>query len=174
MGKSLTVKEESLTEKKVFWTPRRIARMAIFIALSAVGALIKIPSPTGTVAMDSVPGYFSVLAWGYVEGAIVISLGHIFTAATVGFPLGIPMHLLIAISMIVWAAMLRWFTFKIHPIAGILAGTFGNGVLGAALDIPIGGMGLFYALLPFLVVASFIDITIAAIAYQIVRKTGYV
>lgn len=33
--------------RKTYWTPRRVARMAIFVALSAVGALIKIPSPTG-------------------------------------------------------------------------------------------------------------------------------
>lgn len=37
--------------------PRRIARLAILIALSAVGALIKIPSPVGTVAFDSAPAF---------------------------------------------------------------------------------------------------------------------
>ncbi|RLG11243.1 MAG: alpha-ribazole transporter, partial [Thaumarchaeota archaeon] len=56
-----------------FFTARRVARMAIFIALSVVGAFIKFPSPTGTVAMDSCPGFFSALTWGYIEGAIVIA-----------------------------------------------------------------------------------------------------
>jgi len=165
--------EEAPLEVARFWTPKRIARMAIFIALSAVGAFIKIPSPTGTVAMDSCPGYFSVLAWGYLEGAIVIALGHLFTAATVGFPLGW-FHLVIAVEMMAWAAVLRFCTEKIHVIVGIAAATFCNGVLGAAISIPFFGWGLFYALLPFLVVASFIDVTIAAVAYMIVKKSGYI
>jgi len=146
--------------------------MAIFIALSYVGALIKIPSPTGTVAMDSCPGYFSALAWGYAEGAIVIALGHIFTAATVGFPLGIPMHLLIAAEMAIWAAVLRFTTYKIHWVAGIAAATFCNGVLGALITGVVVSWGLFWALLPFLVVASLIDITIAVIVWLIVSKAA--
>ncbi|MGQ4915571.1 MAG: ECF transporter S component [Candidatus Asgardarchaeia archaeon] len=165
--------ETTTLKAPTFFTPKRIARMAIFIALSAVGSFIKIPSPTGTVAMDSCPGYFSVLAWGYLEGAIVISLGHLFTAATVGFPLGW-LHIVVAIGMIIWAAMLKFFTDKIHIVAGVIAGTIGNGVLGAAMMVPFFGWGFFYALLPFLTVASLIDISIAAAAYLIVKKSGYI
>lgn len=94
--------------KKTYWTPRRVARMAIFVALSAVGALIKIPSPTGTVALDSCPGYFSAVAFGWLEGGIVAAIGHIFTAATTGFPLGVPIHILIAAEMAVFAAAFWW------------------------------------------------------------------
>ena len=47
---------------------KRVAYMAVFIALSAVGAMIKIPSPVGTIGLDSAPGYFCGLAFGYVEG----------------------------------------------------------------------------------------------------------
>ena len=63
--------EELQKVKKEFWTVKRIARVAILIALSGVGALIKIPSPTGTVALDSAPGYFTAVAFGPVEGMIV-------------------------------------------------------------------------------------------------------
>lgn len=148
--------------------------MAIFIALSAVGALIKIPSPTGTVALDAAPGYFAVLGWGYAEGAIVIFLGHLFTSATVGFPLGIPIHLIIAVGMMVWAALLRFGTVKVHPIVGIVLGIIGNGVLAPAMLIPIFGVGFFYALLLSLVVASTIVLIIVMAAYQIVKKAGLV
>jgi len=165
--------------KQPYWTPKRIARMAIFIALSAVGSFIKIPSPTGTVALDSLPGYFSAVAWGYLEGGIVISLGHILTAATVGFsPLGIPVALLIAITMMIWAAIFRWTTMKIHWIAGIIAGTFFNGVVAPVIFLPIllplGGWGLFYAMVLFLVVASFVNVAIAGVVNQIVKKAGYI
>ncbi|MCP8308690.1 MAG: ECF transporter S component [archaeon] len=169
------------TEAKVkqpYWTPKRIARMAIFIALSAVGSFIKIPSPTGTVALDSLPGYFSAVAWGYLEGGIVIALGHILTAATVGFPMTVPVHILVAVTMIAWAAIFRWTTMKIHWIAGIIAGTFFNGVVAPVIFIPIllplGGWGLFYAMVLSLVVASFVNVAIAGVANQIVKKAGYI
>ena len=160
--------------KGPYWTPKRIARMAIFIALSAVGSFIKIPSPTGTVALDSLPGYFSAVAWGYLEGAIVISLGHILTAATVGFPLSIPLHILIAVMMMIWAVIFRWTSEKIHWTVGIAAATFFNGVVATAAFIPIFGEGFFYAMLIPLVVASFVNVAIAGVANQIVKKAGYI
>lgn len=64
------------------------------IALAGVGALIKIPSPIGTIGLDSAPGYFSALAFQPVtEGSIVAAIGHLLSAGVVGFPLGIPLHL---------------------------------------------------------------------------------
>lgn len=84
---------------------KRMARMAALVALSGVGALIKIPSPTGTVALDSAPGYLGALAFGSKEGALIAALGHLFSAGTVGFPLSLPIHLFIAIQMAVFAAV---------------------------------------------------------------------
>lgn len=45
----------------------------VLIALSAVGALIKI---SGTIALDSMPGFFAALFLGPSAGAIVGGLGH--------------------------------------------------------------------------------------------------
>jgi len=157
--------------KGSFWSPLRLSRMAIFIALSYIGALIKIPSPTGTVAMDSCPGYFVALAWGYIEGAIVIALGHLFTSATVGFPLSIPIHLLIACEMALWAIVLRFTVYHIHWVVGIIVTTFCNGVLGPLLPSMIISWGLFWAILPSLIVASFINVTIAVIAWFTIKKS---
>ncbi len=95
--------KEKGSKKNEFWSPKRAARMAILIALSGVGALVKIPSPTGTVALDSAPGYFAAIAFGAIEGPIVAVIGHIFTALTTGFPLGFPVHLYIAVQMGVYA-----------------------------------------------------------------------
>ena len=161
-----------------FFTARRVARMAIFIALSVVGAFIKIPSPTGTVAMDSCPGFFSALAWGYVEGGIVIALGHIATAATTGFPLG-ALHVLIAILMAIAAMLFRLAGTKVPKKAGanlvaavVIGGTF-NGLMALLLS-PLLGIGLAIALTPSLLVASYIDTAIAAAAYKIVEKAGII
>lgn len=165
--------------KAPFWTPRRIARIAVFIALSVVGAYIKIPSPTGTVAMDSCPGYFSALSWGYVEGVIVIALGHIATSASVGFPLG-TLHLLIAVLMMIAAALLRLGQTKFPVTAGrlnliigvIIAATF-NGLMGFFF-VPFFGLGFAIAMTPSLMVASYIDVIISALAFEIVRRAGMV
>ncbi len=160
--------------RKTYWTPRRVARMAIFVALSAVGALIKIPSPTGTVALDSCPGYFSAISFGWLEGGIVAAIGHIFTAATTGFPLSVPIHILVAVEMAVFATAFWWINKKLGVIAAIIAATFLNGVVAAFVMVPIGGMGLALGLLAPLTVGSAVNIIIAAAAYAIVKRSNMI
>jgi riboflavin transporter len=156
---------------KTFWTPRRVARMAIFTALAAVGALIKIPSPTGTVALDSGPGYFSAVSFGWLEGGIVAALGHILTAATTGFPLTVPIHLIIAAEQFLWAVVFWLVKDKINIWVAVVVATFCNGLIGDLIAIPLGGMGLFMALLPGLVLGSAINTILAAVAYLIVKRS---
>lgn len=157
-----------------FWEPRRIARMAVLIALSAVGAFIKIPSPTGTVALDSAPGYFAGVAFGPVEGAIVGAIGHLFSALTTGFPLGLPLHLLVAAEQAVWVVAFWWVARHVNIVAAIVVATFLNGVVGAAILIPIGGTGLFAAVLVPLIAGSAVNVIIAAAAYKLVARSGMV
>jgi uncharacterized membrane protein len=160
--------------ERTFLTPRRIARMSIFIALSAVGAITKIPSPTGTVALDSCMGYFSAAAFGYLEGGCVAALGHTLTALTMGFPLGIPVHLYISAQMALWVMVFRFLTLKVHPLAGIVGATLLNGVGSAYLIIPFGGIGLATALVLPLTVGSLANVLIASAAYSIVRKSNMI
>ena len=42
---------------------KKIARVGILIALCVVGALIKIPSPTGSVALDAAPAFLAAFAF---------------------------------------------------------------------------------------------------------------
>jgi uncharacterized membrane protein len=154
-----------------FWTPRRVARMAIFIALAAVGALIKIPSPTGTVALDAAPGYFSAVAFGWLEGGIVAALGHLLTAATAGFPLGLPVHLIVAAEQFAWAAIFWFLKDKVNIWVGAVVAVLCNGLLGALVVIPIGGVGLYVTLLPGLLVGSAVNVILAALAYLGVAKS---
>ena len=156
---------------KTFWTPRRVARMAIFTALAAVGALIKIPSPTGTVALDSGPGYFSAVSFGWLEGGIVAALGHMLTAATTGFPLTVPIHLIIAAEQFLWAAVFWLVQDKVNIWVAIVVATFCNGVVGDLITIPLGGMGMFISFLPSLIVGSAVNIILAALAYLIVKRS---
>lgn len=148
---------------------KRISTLAIFIALSAVGSLIKIPSPVGTLALDSAPGYFVALAFGGVQGALVIAVGHILTSAVVGFPLTIPVHMFIAIQMALWALAFRWVHDKIGMLGATIVATVLNGVVSSFSMIFMGGLGAVLGVMPFLVVGSAINIVIASSSYKLIK-----
>jgi uncharacterized membrane protein len=158
--------------KKNFFTPKRIARVAILVALSAVGAFIKLPSPTGTVALDSAPGFVAAAAFGPIEGSIVGALGHMFSALITGFPLTLPVHLLVAAATFIWVGAFGWVARRINIWVAIPVGILLNGVGGAALLIPIAGFGAFTALVLPLVVGSAINIVIAVAVVKVLDATG--
>ncbi|EGW41647.1 ECF transporter S component [Desulfosporosinus sp. OT] len=151
------------------WNIKRLSIMAIFIALSAVGALIKIPSPVGTIGMDSAPGFFSALAFGGPTGAIVIAFGHLLTSAVVGFPMTIPVHLYIAFQMALWALCYRWVNEKLGLIPAIIVGIILNGVVSSFAMYPLMGMGGVIGLMPFLVIGAALNVIISAIAYKAIK-----
>lgn len=140
--------------------------MAVFVALSAAGAMIKIPSPTGTVALDSCPGYFSGLTFGGLEGAIVAAMGHLFTAATGGFTLGVFLHVIIAVEMGLFAAAFWWANKKLGLVAAVIVATGLNGVLCAFTVLPVGGLGFALSMIPPLLIGSAVNIIVAAAAYK--------
>jgi riboflavin transporter len=152
---------------------RKLAIMAIFIALSAVGSLIKIPSPLGSIGLDSAPGFFAAIAFGGWVGFIVIAIGHLLSAAIVGFPLTLPVHLAIALAMGVCALVFRWLGRKslvwliVAVIATSLLNSFGLGLI----VLPIGGWGMYVASVPSLLVAAVVNLVIAAVAYYAVRNS---
>ena len=151
------------------WNVKRLSIMAIFIALSAVGALIKIPSPVGTIGMDSAPGFFSALAFGGLTGAIVIAFGHLLTAAVIGFPMTIPIHLYIALQMALWAVAYRWVNEKFGLIPAAIVGIILNGVVSSFAMLPMMGMGGVIGLMPFLVVGAVLNVIISAVAYKAIK-----
>ncbi|MGH3655730.1 MAG: ECF transporter S component [Micromonosporaceae bacterium] len=168
----MTSPGSSTTTTTPFFTPRRVARMAILVALSAVGAFIKIPSPTGTIALDSAPGFLAAAAFSPGEGAIVGALGHLISAVTTGFPLGLPIHLLVAAEMAVFVWVFGVVARKVNIWVAIAVGIFLNGVVGAAIMILFGGLGMFWALLLPLTVGSAINIIIAVLATQALIAAG--
>jgi len=155
-----------------FFTPRRVARVAILVALSAVGALIKLPSPTGTVALDSAPAFLAAAAFSPAEGSIVGALGHLLSALTTGFPLGLPVHLLIAAAMAVFVAIFGVLARRVGIWLAAVVGILLNGVGGALIMIPIGGVGLFAALVLPLTAGATINVLIAVAASRALRAAG--
>lgn len=148
---------------------KRIAYIAVFIALSAVGSFIKIPSPVGTIGLDSAPGFFVALALGGFEGALVAAIGHMVTSAVVGFPLTIPIHIFIAVQMAAWALAFRWVNNKFGIITAVIAGIILNGVVSSFTMIFAGGMGAVVGVIPFLSVGAAINLIIAAAAQKLIK-----
>ena len=158
--------------RKTFFTARRVARIAILVALSGVGAFIKIPSPTGTVALDAAPAFLAGGAFSPLEGSIVGVLGHLISALTTGFPLGLPVHLLVAAEMGVFVWIYGVIARKVNIWVAAVVAILLNGIGGAALMIPIGGLGLFTALVLPLTVGAVINVVIAVLATKALIAAG--
>jgi uncharacterized membrane protein len=143
---------------------KRIALIGIFVSLSLVGSFIKIPSPLGSPALDSAPGYFSSLAFGPVEGFIVAFLGHLITSMTAGFPLGI-LHVFIGVGMGICAILFRVCYEKWNSVTAVICGVVLNGVVLPLVVIPSFGIALYWGILPSLLIASILNICISAGIY---------
>jgi uncharacterized membrane protein len=151
------------------WTFARLAMViGVFSALSIVGGLIKMPSPVGSIALDSAPGYFVASYYSPWLGALVGALGHLGSAATGGMPLG-PLHFVIAPSMAVICGAFGWLARRGQSIFFLI----GSGVLAVALNgvgrplfLTLVGLPrpIAWAIIPLLVVASAINVALAAVA----------
>lgn len=151
---------------------KTIVRVGIFVALSVVGAFLKIPSPTGTVALDSAPGYFAAAAFGGGEAALIIALGHLVSSGIVGFPLTILIHLLIAVEMAAFAYLFGFLLRKTKSFVAIILTTFANGILAPLTLVPLYGWGFFVGMLLPLLVGSLVNILLAFLVYKGVLKAG--
>jgi len=152
----------------------RLSRLGLLIALSAAGAHLKVPSITGTPAVDSAPGYFAALAFGPGEGALVAAFGHMLTALTAGFPLTLPLHSLISLGMSGCAACLAWISSRSGTmIAGIVTLLL-NGIGLPAIFIFVPGFGarFFFAMVPPLMVASSVNLLISMMVYRALVRAG--
>lgn len=147
---------------------KKLTLMAIFIALSFVGALIKIPSPLGDIGFDSTAGFTAVLYLGYVPGATVTMLGYLIITASAGFPLGI-LTVGVALEMFFIALAYRYF-YRMNKILGIAVATILNGIIAPLIVLPVGGWGLYVGLLPSLTIASIVNLTTSAIIYVALQK----
>jgi len=181
-------RNEVIVKDKSFFTPKRMARMSILIALSAVGAFVKIPTPTGDIGLDSAPGYFAGLVknWDWKEAQIIGIFARLLAAWVVGFPLGIPVQICWGIflggCMGVYSRLAR---LKLGMVAAIVAATLTNGVLFALVVLPasfvVAGNSTLaaafstgIATLLGVSVASAVACSIGVAAHQVLAKTNLV
>lgn len=154
---------------------KNMVLIALFIAMSVVGGYIKIPNPvTSSIAFDSLPAYLGTLIFGGLPGAAIGFLGHLSSAAIGGFPLSLPIHILVALQMFVIMLIFNVMAKRINLISSIIIGILLNGVAAPACLILIPGMGMPIftgAVIP-LTITSIFNVVIAALIYKPLLKTG--
>lgn len=147
----------------------------MLIALSAVGSLIKI---SGTIALDSMAGFFAALFLGPTAGAFVGSLGHLLTAATSGFPMSLPMHIFLMVVMAFVIYVYGIVYKKFGHVPAFVIGVLLNGPFAALLSVPaskllglpFNGWPLFSAIILPLILASIVNIFLAQVVYKAITK----
>lgn len=144
-------------------TSRMLSLLALFSALSAVGAAIKIPAIVGSVAFDVFPALLAAALLGSGAGAMVGLAGHLLSALIAGFPLG-PMHLLIAIEMALLVFLFGVLYKKNKKgTAGILF-ILANAFAAPLPFIILMNKAFYAALVPSLLIGSIINTVIALAA----------
>jgi uncharacterized membrane protein len=148
---------------------RILAEIAILSAISGIGAMIPIPSPIGSIALDSFPGYFMALWRGAFSGALVCAIGHLLSSIRAGFPLGL-LHIAIALLMATVGIIIAIVKNRFGVITGLISGIILN-TIGVVIVVPVLGWGAIIVITPILFLASLVNAIIAGIIYKILVKT---
>ncbi len=143
--------------------------LAMLVALSAIGAYLPIPSPVGTVALDSAPGFYASLVFGGTYGGLVLLLGHLISALKMGFPLGF-IHVFIGVLMGVCGYIYYYLFRKTNLIVSSIIAIIFNGVVLNAILIPLLGIGFFLSMLTPLLFGSFLNILVAGILFKVLGE----
>lgn len=152
-------------------TTLRITLLALFIALAAVGANVKI---MGSIAFDALPAFLAALLLGSREGALAGAAGHLFSALLAGFPMTLPMHLVIAAEMAAICYLTGWLVHKkSFPLLGAAIPAFALNAFAAPLIVVVWpGMGVpvYLMLLIPLAIASAVNVAGAALLAAALKK----
>ncbi|WP_445490583.1 ECF transporter S component [Niallia sp. 03133] len=145
---------------------KKISILALFIALSAVGAMIKIPAVVDSIALDSFPSMIAGVLLGGISGGIVACLGHLLSALMGGFPLG-PFHFIIGLEMffLVYFFSLLYRSRKKY-IAGIMF-IVSNSIILPLPFLFLMGKGFYTGVIPSLLIGAIIN---AAAAYLLLPR----
>jgi len=150
---------------------RNLVRVSLLISLSAVGAYLKFPSPVGSIALDSLPGYLGVLLLGGAKGSLILIIGHLVSALTASFPLG-PIHLIVGLLMGVGGLVFGYVAERNKVLATVIAILY-NGLIIPALLLPILGMGFFIGIVPILLLASGVNIGLALLLSRFFQREQF-
>jgi uncharacterized membrane protein len=146
----------------------------MLIALCFVGSNIKI---FGTIAFDSMPAFLGALLLGPWYGALLGAAGHFLTALTSGFPLTIPVHIVLMVAMaltmfffnITQKSLEKKINVWVARIIGIIVALIFNVYIACLMVTPITGFAVF-AVAPGLLAVALANVIIAEAVYVFLPK----
>lgn len=155
-------------------TTVKLVYIATLVAISFIGSLIKIQ---GTIALDSMAGFFTALFLGPISGALVGSMGHLLTAITSGFPLTLPIHLIITLQMAVFVYIFGRIYERTNEVVASIVAIILNGIVAVIMlapvtiwmGLPLSGKAFIYAMVGPLTLASAVNIILASVIYKIIK-----
>lgn len=154
---------------------KSVVVVAVFVALAAAGGLLKMPSPVGSIALDSAPGFFVAGFFSPLLGGIVGAAGHLASAGVAGFPLAVA-HILIAVLQFVWCYIFGvivrkgrryWALILASAVAVVLNGVAAPLILAALMPM---FREMLTVLIPFLLLASGANVLLAAGAVALLAR----
>lgn len=148
---------------------KTLTLIAVLVALSVVGSFLVIPSPAGTVAFDSLPGYVAAGLFGPVVGGFVGAFGHILNGAVKAFPLTVPSHLIIAAFMFLAMSAYGYF-HKRNKVVAIVTATLINGPVSLIPFAFIVGKEFAISMIIPLTLASLVNIVLATIVIPYIKR----
>lgn len=142
--------------------------VSLFIALSFLGGYIKF---FGSIALDSFPAFLGTLLLGPTYGMIIALISHLFSAFLSGFPLTLPIHLIVGVmmmlTMFVYGNVRQKYSDKmISVVASVLIALVFNTVIASLPLIPLLGFNVILAMMIPLVAASLVNILVAEMVYR--------
>jgi ABC-type Co2+ transport system permease subunit len=166
--------EQKATQKQTT-NVRKIIIIAIFSAFAMALSFVKLPSPVGSVALDSSPGYFVAGFFSPILGGVTGLIGHLTSSGIAGFPLSF-VHIPIALLQFCWCCLFGFILRKGNNIFALVAAAviavLTNGVIAPILLVLLypAMKNMMYGIIPFLIVASAINVILAAVAIRILSK----
>lgn len=148
---------------------RNVTLAALFIALCGIGALLKIPGPFSSVALDLAPALISTLFLGPVWAGVIAAFGHLISAFTGGLPLG-PFHAIVALEMLVIVLVFGLMIKRGWRFAGFLFVTLATGLLAPLPFYFLISPALYMTLVPVLLVATAINSVVAWVALPFLKR----
>ena len=154
----------------------RLIIMGLMVALSFVGANIKLPGPFTTIAFDSLPAFFAGMLLGGTSGGAVGFLGHLMTSFLSGFPLGVHTHIIIAVMMFLTVMIFGTVTKKMNVYIGAVLAIILNGVAMplTLIVLPTFSIQMAVGFMPMLTSVSVANVVVSVGVYNALSKTDFV
>lgn len=149
---------------------KNLTLTAMFAALAVVGSFIKIPVPPGTAALDSTAAFISMAFLPAPFAAVAGAIGHLATALTSGFPLSLPIHLLIALEMAIVAGVAALFYRKGFRKSAWLWIIIANGILSPLPYYFIISPAMYIAAAPGILIATCVNVVVSLILLPVLQK----